>query len=107
MERAKRSTGIVRCVSVCRDYARGFRRQPFQPAVTSPRNDGGGLCRQNTEDQIVRPNTSARGFRMNGRYRTPPIERITACRSCGSNDLVPIIDFGATPLADRLLTAAE
>ena len=27
----------------------------------------------------------------------------TACRSCGSDALVPVIEFGRTPLADRLL----
>jgi SAM-dependent methyltransferase len=29
--------------------------------------------------------------------------QITGCRSCGSTDLKPIIDFGKTPLADALL----
>jgi SAM-dependent methyltransferase len=44
---------------------------------------------------------------MNPLRRTPPADVIGACRSCGSDDLTPIIDFGPTPLADRLLTAAE
>ncbi len=30
-----------------------------------------------------------------------------SCRLCGHQDLIPLIDFGRTPLADRLLTAAE
>ncbi|HSA79944.1 MAG TPA: methyltransferase domain-containing protein [Geminicoccaceae bacterium] len=30
-----------------------------------------------------------------------------ACRSCGSEDLAPILAFGEMPLADRLLTADE
>jgi SAM-dependent methyltransferase len=44
---------------------------------------------------------------MNPRHATPPIEIINACRSCGGDNLTPIIDFGPTPLADRLLTAAN
>jgi SAM-dependent methyltransferase len=44
---------------------------------------------------------------MNPLRRTPPADVIGACRSCGGHDLTPIIDFGPTPLADRLLTAAE
>lgn len=32
---------------------------------------------------------------------------IIGCRSCGSADLVPFLDLGRTPLADRLLTASE
>ena len=44
---------------------------------------------------------------MNPRHATPPIEIINACRSCGGDNLTPIIDFGPTPLADRLLTAAD
>lgn len=31
-------------------------------------------------------------------------ETITACRSCGSTHLVPILDLGTTPLADRLIS---
>jgi Putative zinc binding domain len=27
----------------------------------------------------------------------------TACRACGGGDLAPILAFGASPLADRLL----
>lgn len=30
----------------------------------------------------------------------------SCCRSCGSGELVPFLDLGATPLADRLLTPA-
>src|SRR5712672_557702 len=30
---------------------------------------------------------------------------IGGCRSCGSGAIVPILDLGETPLADRLLTA--
>lgn len=30
-----------------------------------------------------------------------------ACRSCGSLNLLPILDFGKTPLADRLLTKEQ
>ena len=30
-----------------------------------------------------------------------------ACRSCGSRDLETIVEFGATPLADRLLRADQ
>lgn len=44
---------------------------------------------------------------MTSSHRTPLAEIIGACRSCGSDDLTPIIDFGSTPLADRLLTAVE
>jgi SAM-dependent methyltransferase len=36
-----------------------------------------------------------------------PGKSITACRSCGAGDLVPIVDLGETPLADRLLTAQQ
>jgi SAM-dependent methyltransferase len=31
----------------------------------------------------------------------------SACRSCGSTELAPILSFGRTPLADRLLVAAD
>jgi hypothetical protein len=34
-------------------------------------------------------------------------DKITACRSCGSKHLQPIMSFGATPLADRLLMSAD
>jgi hypothetical protein len=44
---------------------------------------------------------------MNARRRTPQAKVISACRSCASDELTPIIDFGLTPLADRLLTAVE
>ena len=30
-----------------------------------------------------------------------------SCRSCGSDQLETILTFGETPLADRLLTAAQ
>jgi hypothetical protein len=30
---------------------------------------------------------------------------IDACRSCGSSDLMDVLDLGVTPLADRLLTS--
>ena len=35
------------------------------------------------------------------------MSEIEACRSCGSPELLPILDLGRTPLADRLVTAAE
>jgi len=35
-------------------------------------------------------------------YRTE-----TVCRSCGASDLAPVLAFGPTPLADRLLKAEE
>lgn len=31
-------------------------------------------------------------------------EKTTSCRSCGHEELIPILDLGETPLADRLLT---
>ena len=31
----------------------------------------------------------------------------SACRSCGSRALAPILSFGRTPLADRLLVEAD
>jgi SAM-dependent methyltransferase len=34
-------------------------------------------------------------------------QRIAGCRSCDEVDLIAILDLGATPLADRLLTEAE
>jgi SAM-dependent methyltransferase len=34
-------------------------------------------------------------------------QRIAGCRSCAQTDLVSILDLGATPLADRLLTEQE
>jgi SAM-dependent methyltransferase len=33
--------------------------------------------------------------------------RIDACRSCGHTELVPVLDLGRTPLADRLLTKSQ
>jgi len=33
--------------------------------------------------------------------------RETACRSCGSGELHPVLSLGETPFADRLLTAAD
>jgi hypothetical protein len=44
---------------------------------------------------------------MNTLQCAPPADVISACRTCGWDDLTPIIDFGPTPLADRLLTVAE
>jgi SAM-dependent methyltransferase len=32
---------------------------------------------------------------------------ITACRSCGSSRLEPVLDLGSTPLADRLVTSDQ
>ena len=37
----------------------------------------------------------------------PSGDTITACRSCGESALVPVLDFGHTPLADRLLTLQQ
>lgn len=34
-------------------------------------------------------------------------ERTETCRSCGHEGLIPILSFGHTPLADRLLTEAQ
>jgi len=31
----------------------------------------------------------------------------TTCRSCGESDLIEVIAFGDTPLADRLVTADQ
>ena len=44
---------------------------------------------------------------MSLRRRAPAAEVIHACRSCGNDNLSSVVDFGLTPLADRLLTAAE
>jgi SAM-dependent methyltransferase len=41
------------------------------------------------------------------RIARPPGRTIIGCRSCGTAGLVPILDLGATPLADRLLTEAQ
>jgi len=35
------------------------------------------------------------------------MSRITACRSCGAQELLPVLSLGALPLADGFLTAAE
>jgi SAM-dependent methyltransferase len=35
------------------------------------------------------------------------MSRITACRSCGARELVPVLSLGALPLSDGFLTAAE
>ena len=37
----------------------------------------------------------------------PDYVRTTTCRSCGSDGLIPILSFGETPLADRLLTREQ
>jgi SAM-dependent methyltransferase len=43
---------------------------------------------------------------MNASQRLRPVgETIAECRSCGGQDLIPILDLGETPLADRLLAA--
>ncbi len=34
-------------------------------------------------------------------------ERIESCRSCGSTHLMPVLDLGITPLADRLITESN
>ena len=34
-------------------------------------------------------------------------QQTTTCRSCGHNHLLPVISFGETPLADRLLTSDQ
>ncbi len=41
------------------------------------------------------------------RSSAPASETITGCRSCGSSSLIPFLDLGRTPLADRLLTAKQ
>ena len=35
------------------------------------------------------------------------MSRITACRSCGARELLPVLSLGALPLSDGFLTAAE
>jgi len=35
------------------------------------------------------------------------MSRITACRSCGAQELLPVLSLGALPLSDGFLTAAE
>jgi SAM-dependent methyltransferase len=37
----------------------------------------------------------------------PASETIVACRSCGEQGIIPILDLGVTPLADRLLRAEQ
>jgi SAM-dependent methyltransferase len=37
----------------------------------------------------------------------PISERLAGCRSCGARELRPVLDLGATPLADRLLSAED
>jgi SAM-dependent methyltransferase len=44
---------------------------------------------------------------MTHRIVRPPSITISECRSCGRGGLVPILDLGDTPLADRLLTADQ
>jgi C-methyltransferase C-terminal domain/Putative zinc binding domain/Methyltransferase domain len=45
---------------------------------------------------------------MNAPQRLPPAsDTITTCRSCRGKSIFPILDLGETPLADRLLTAAQ
>jgi SAM-dependent methyltransferase len=34
-------------------------------------------------------------------------EQTTSCRSCGHKELIPVLDLGETPLADRLLTREQ
>ncbi|HCI45804.1 MAG TPA: methyltransferase [Rhodospirillaceae bacterium] len=36
-----------------------------------------------------------------------PLSAVTACRSCGSDKLFPVLDLGVTPLADRLVAPEE
>ncbi len=35
------------------------------------------------------------------------VNKQTKCLSCGNNNLVSVLDYGKTPLADRLLTADQ
>jgi len=44
---------------------------------------------------------------MNLRKMRPPSATIDRCRSCAASSVLPILDLGETPLADRLLTAAQ
>ena len=44
---------------------------------------------------------------MRRRKLRPASATILGCRSCGERALVPILDLGETPLADRLLTAEQ
>jgi SAM-dependent methyltransferase len=45
---------------------------------------------------------------MNTPRRLPPAsDSINTCRSCGGGSILPVLDLGETPLADRLLTAEQ
>jgi SAM-dependent methyltransferase len=45
---------------------------------------------------------------MNARRKLCPVsDTIVGCRSCGERAIIPILDLGETPLADRLLTAEQ
>ena len=45
---------------------------------------------------------------MNARRKLRPVsDTIVGCRSCGERAVIPILDLGETPLADRLLTAEQ
>lgn len=45
---------------------------------------------------------------MNARRKLRPVsDTIVGCRSCGERNIIPILDLGETPLADRLLTAEQ
>jgi SAM-dependent methyltransferase len=45
---------------------------------------------------------------MNARRKLRPVsDTIVGCRSCGERAIIPILDLGETPLADRLLTAEQ
>jgi len=42
---------------------------------------------------------------VNSRMLRPISDTIVGCRSCGGRAIIPILDLGETPLADRLLTS--
>jgi len=45
---------------------------------------------------------------MKARRKLRPVsDTIDGCRSCGERAIIPILDLGETPLADRLLTAEQ
>jgi SAM-dependent methyltransferase len=45
---------------------------------------------------------------MNARRKLRPVsDTIVGCRSCGERAIIPILDLGETPLADRLLTIEQ
>lgn len=45
---------------------------------------------------------------MNARYRLrPESEAVLDCRLCGASGIIPILDLGETPLADRLLNRED